>query len=311
MRISSLLLVLLALPVPAWAQIDTSLVGVWEAKRRFGPDVRGELLIDGRGDRWRAEIAGVTVEPQVTDSTVAFELPGERGAFRGRFAAGRERIVGHWVQPRTINTGMRFATPVTLVRRGSLWLGEVVPLDDDFTFWLVVRPGADGGLTGFLRNPERNLGRQQRVERIERGGDSVRLVGRINGAGEPRVLMAGTLRDGVLTLGLAQRGGTYDFRRLAPDQVSDFHPRGRPDAGYTYAPPPQLDDGWETGTLEEVGISRDRIERWIRTLVAAPDDSLNTPRPHGVLIARRGRLVLEEYFHGNSRDRPHDTRSAS
>ena len=31
----------------------------------------------------------------------------------------------------------------------------------------------------------------------------------------------------------------------------------------------------------------------------------------GILIARHGRLVLEEYFHGYTRDTPHDTRSAS
>jgi CubicO group peptidase (beta-lactamase class C family) len=40
-------------------------------------------------------------------------------------------------------------------------------------------------------------------------------------------------------------------------------------------------------------------------------DSLSVPEIHGVLIARHGRLVLEEYFHGADRDQPHDTRSAS
>jgi CubicO group peptidase (beta-lactamase class C family) len=32
---------------------------------------------------------------------------------------------------------------------------------------------------------------------------------------------------------------------------------------------------------------------------------------HSLLIARHGKLVLEEYFHGYDRDTPHDTRSAS
>jgi CubicO group peptidase (beta-lactamase class C family) len=32
---------------------------------------------------------------------------------------------------------------------------------------------------------------------------------------------------------------------------------------------------------------------------------------HGVLIARHGKLVMEEYFHGEHRDRLHDTRSAA
>ena len=32
---------------------DTSLVGLWYAKRYFGPEVRGELLLQRTGDRWQ------------------------------------------------------------------------------------------------------------------------------------------------------------------------------------------------------------------------------------------------------------------
>ena len=296
----------------AAAQADTTLTGVWEARRRFGPDVRGTLLVERLAGGWRAEIAGLTVRPEVADSTLAFELPGRRGAFRGRFVDGGERIRGQWIQPPTLNAGTPYASPLELVRSGALWRGEGVPLADDFTFYLVVRPRADGTLGAFLRNPERNLGRQVRADRIEREGDAVRLVGTGLGSREERVLATGTLReDGRLSLDMWMRGGTYDFRRLPPDAVSDFHPRGRPDAGYAYLPPPDLDDGWPTGTLDEAGISRDSIVRWMRTIIQTPDDSVTTPRIHGVLIARHGRLVLEEYFHGESRERAHDTRSAS
>lgn len=40
-------------------------------------------------------------------------------------------------------------------------------------------------------------------------------------------------------------------------------------------------------------------------------ESVHTPQVHGVLIARHGTLVLEEYFHGEHRDKLHDTRSAA
>ena len=40
-------------------------------------------------------------------------------------------------------------------------------------------------------------------------------------------------------------------------------------------------------------------------------DSIGAPQVHAVLVARNGKLVLEEYFHGFGRDRLHDTRSAS
>ena len=45
--------------------------------------------------------------------------------------------------------------------------------------------------------------------------------------------------------------------------------------------------------------------------IRTPDDSIHSHRVHGVLIARNGKLVLEEYFHGFDRNTPHDTRSAS
>jgi CubicO group peptidase (beta-lactamase class C family) len=42
-----------------------------------------------------------------------------------------------------------------------------------------------------------------------------------------------------------------------------------------------------------------------------PMDSAEALQIHGVLIARHGKLVLEEYFHGEHRDKPHMTRSAA
>src|SRR4029450_12581335 len=40
-------------------------------------------------------------------------------------------------------------------------------------------------------------------------------------------------------------------------------------------------------------------------------DSVSVMQTHGVLVARHGKLVLEEYFHGENRDKPHDSRSAA
>ncbi len=40
-------------------------------------------------------------------------------------------------------------------------------------------------------------------------------------------------------------------------------------------------------------------------------ESVDSPEIHGILIARHGKLVLEEYFHGEHRDKLHETRSAA
>src|SRR5262245_13991019 len=82
-------------------------------------------------------------------------------------------------------------------------------------------------------------------------------------------------------------------------------------APYVYRKPAEEDDGWPVATLEEVGLSRAAISRFVQLLVETPIDSVHAPEIHGVLIARHGKLALEEYFHGFHRDALHDTRSAS
>ncbi|MEP6767284.1 MAG: serine hydrolase [Acidobacteriota bacterium] len=286
------------------------LAGLWEAKRRLGPDVRGSLRVDQRGTEWRAEIAGLSAAVRVAGKTVAFELPADNGAFMGRFERGRSRIAGFWAQGKTRGLGTRYASPVALSQSGAhSWIGEVFPLNDQMTFYLKIAAKPDGSLGAFLRNPERNAGRFLTVDHVEKEGEAVRLVGKPEGGRKGEVLAEGTLRDGTLSMPL--RGGTFDFERVEAGRSSDFYPRGRASAPYAYTPPPAASDGWPVGTLEEAGISREPMERFVRMIIETPIDSVHASDIHGVLIARHGKLVLEEYFHGESRDKPHDTRSAS
>src|SRR5206468_10112173 len=88
-------------------------------------------------------------------------------------------------------------------------------------------------------------------------------------------------------------------------------PRGNPAAGHRYSAPLQLVDAWAIATPEDVGVSRPAVEQFVQMLIDMPMDSLNTLQIHSLLIARHGKLVLEEYFHGADRDQPHNLRSAS
>ena len=290
------------------------LVGLWEAKRRFGPDIRGTLIIRLGAGGWWAEIAGKIAQAKVARDAITFELPDDKGSFKGSFEARRTRIVGHWIQPATVEGGP-FASPVTLTKEGRhVWRGNVMPVDSAMTFYLMVKVRDDGSVGAFLRNPERNVGiNQYPVDHIEREGRSIKLLAASKGADKGRVVAEGRYYADPerLSFYFPSRGGNFDFRRVADNEASDFYPRGRPTVPYVYAPPPALDDGWPTASLEEVGISRQGIERFIQMVIDTPIDSVNAPEVHGVLIARHGKLVLEEYFHGEHREKPHDTRSAS
>ena len=113
----------------------------------------------------------------------------------------------------------------------------------------------------------------------------------------------------MLRIAFPEHGGSYDFHR--DGEHSELYPRGQRAERSGYQPPPAQDDGWRTGTLDEVGLSRGGLEAFLQTLLDMPIESVHTPQVEGVLIARHGKLVLEEYFHGESRDRLHDTRSAA
>ena len=237
----------------------------------------------------------------------------ETALFKGNFDSRRTKIVGHWIQPPSMAIGS-YASPVTLTKdRQNVWRGEVSLLDDALTFYLMIKTRPDGSIGVFLRNPERNLGRFVRVDHVEREDETVKLFAADTDKEKGRVLAEGKYNaDGkILSIYFPSGGGAFDFTRVGDTQASDFYPRGRPAVPYVYAPPAGLDDGWQTASLEDVGISREGIRKFIQMIVDTPIDSVSSPEIHGVLIARRGKLVLEEYFHGEHHDKPHDTRSAA
>lgn len=293
----------------AVAQAPASLEGLWAAKERYGPDIRGTLMIVQRGDGLVADIAGFTAPVQQQGSHLSFELPDGRGSFRG--LRGRSGIEGQWIQPRTVEGGARYATPVILRpdRYGHL-IGDVTPRDDHMTYYLPVSRGPEGRHSTYLRNPERNQGIFLGVSRIEADGDTVRLVGTRRGQKEETMIASGTRDPESGSFSIPLFGSTFDFRRDT-ESSSSFYARANPPERYRYSPPVQLDDGWPVSTLEKEGIDQEAIERFVQKLIDMPQNSVSTSQVHSLLVARNGKLVLEEYFHGYDRDTPHDLRSAS
>ena len=65
-------------------------------------------------------------------------------------------------------------------------------------------------------------------------------------------------------------------------------------ANYIYRPPPQIDDGFDVGTLDEVEMNS--------ALIAEAVDGIKNGRfgeVHSMLIFKDNRLVFEEYFPGH------------
>lgn len=291
-----------------------NLAGLWEAKRIFGPELKGTILVKRQKDKWAAGMESYTAAGKVEASTIRFDFPDHRGSLTATIKDQKALTDGFWVQPTITHNGMSFASPVKLSPCGKdCWSGEVVPLTDEFTLYLNLSAREDGSLGAFIRNPDRNVGLWMNASRLEMNGTSLKLIGTWLRNKNEVTLAEGTYdpEEDRISLYIPGRGGTYDFSRIDDQTMSPYYARGKTPPPYQYEPPSQESDGWPVGNLEDAGMDLAPIKDLIEKFIEAPADSVHSQYVHGFLIARHGKLVLEEYFHGFSKDIPHDTRSAS
>jgi CubicO group peptidase (beta-lactamase class C family) len=299
-------------------EADDALLGIWGYATDFAPAVGGELTVVRDGGAWRATLSRAEAPVTVEDREVRFALPRGSGRFRGRLREDEGAIEGFWIRPGVTDDprfpggpSQPFATPVTLRRAGpGRWRGTVRPLADPFTLYLKVFRTPEGVLMGAFRNPEGNSTGGAMQFHISRSGDSVAFRARADPA-EPGPRLAAALagRD-TLRVSWPDLGRTVPLARLSPAQAAGFFPRPPGEPAYVYRRPAETGDGWGTASAGEVGIDEAALTRLVRRLIAADPAARRPSLIHSLLVARRGRLVLEEYFHGYGRETMHDTRSA-
>jgi CubicO group peptidase (beta-lactamase class C family) len=318
------LLVLLLAGVAGAAKGDPAaagLVGLWGASHRFGPQARGVLIIDGRSEEWVAHIAGFDITVEKSGGGVSFMLPNSLGSFKGALSKDHKRIDGNWFQPPAVTggsfasavLGASFASPVNLAPVSeNVWKGVVAPLRDELSLYLMVEASADGSITGFIRNPETNfaVGHTFTVElkdRLVELRDSQTTSWNLEGAYDAP---ADRL---TLDVPLWVRGKNvfvaFDFTRQDRNEAVGFFPRRALPGKYQYRLPIRTDDGWQTASLGNAGMKMQPVADAIKAIIGSSQKSGGTPSIQGVLAARHGKLVLEEYFYGFDQARPHDLRS--
>lgn len=297
---------------PAAAQTQASeLEGLWVVERTYAPTLRGELVVTRQGNVWRASIGGQSVEA----SSPAFSF-GNHGAFRGRVE--RNTLRGVWIQPTSdaedrddpTATAQSFAQPIVLTRDGAnSWRGAVTPLDGRFRVYLRVFRNEEGALIGAFRNYEINSNGRASHFRVTEEGDAIRFLARFDNGQE--VSHAGArLRDpDRIRIFWPDVGSDLEFQRTEVSAADDYLPRRVGVAPYVYQRPPQIDDGWRTASARSVGLDESALAGMVQRIASGDPSARRPSLIHSVLVAHRGRLVLEEYFHGYTRETPHDIRS--
>ena len=288
--------------------------GVWVAEKRFGPQLKGPLTVQRSGTSWIARIQGETVlvdRSAAEDGSVSWSFAFfDHGRFEGWQGSAEEAIQGHWLQASGMMDGYPFATPVHLesVGRGA-FQGEIRPVPQEVSLNIPLIPEDADSKTyrTFLRNPQRNLGVYFRIESATVQGDQIRFA---NGDGE--VLATGQVREPGerFSLVFPRFNETLDFTRRSRQNAPGFYPRRSPESPATLPAPAETQDGWSTATPFETGLDEEPLARLVSSIAAFEPTGLRQPYIHGLLIAHRGKLVVEEYFHGHHRDLPHDSRSA-
>ena len=311
-------LMLLPARLSAQAEADGgSLIGLWASETVYPARLAGDLTVRRRAGQWLGSIAGSQSTGKAIGRDVRLSF-GSGGSFRGRVAPGGRRIEGFWLRPSGETedradpggSGQPFATPLILRKGGTnLWRGTVVPLDDRFTLYLKVFRDTDGSLVAAFRNPEMNANGGASRFNVERRGANLRFAVRYDGG---EIVHEATLLRSPDRIRIPWRGvdRPLELTRRSPAQAAAFFPRPPGERAYSYRRPPETGDGWRTERASGVGFDEPALARIVQD-IAGSDPAARPPRLiHSILVARRGRLVLEEYFFGYGRDTPHDIRSA-
>ena len=289
------------------------LVGLWSSDNTYGPALRGELTVSRQGGTWQAQLGSIAATTPVRGDSVTLAFPGTQGWFRGAVASSG-KIEGWWIQPTGLIYDQSFATRVTLepVRPGT-WRGTVVPLEERFTLYLAVwRRSSDNQLVGAFRNPEFNLRGPASLFRVALDGDSVRFTARPDTT-RPEIRLSAYLdpQQRQVTMHWPQLGRALVLTPRDTSQASGLFTRVPRGQTYRYTVPAPEADGWITASAKTVGFDEAALARLVQRISDTTPLEARSPFIHSLLIARKGRLVLDEYFTGHDRTMEHDTRSAA
>ena len=237
-------------------------------------------------------------------------LPLPRAGLSWPVAGDARAIRGFWIQPAAAmqdredpgGRGQSFASPLLLARAGddagsATWS----PLQEGFTLYLKIYRDAEGKLVGAFRNPQYNSNGGASLYEVQRDGERVpfgasarRAIRRdaIFEAGRERLRMTWPETGRISRSNGARRRSCRISLRDRPT------PRATPIA--RRPAPVTVGHGACRGGRN---MDEDASLRSCRTLIDADPAARRAPLVHALLVARHGKLVLEEYFHGYERER--------
>ena len=288
-------------------EFDESLIGVWEAEQTFNDHQTRSVKLRKSKNQWLATVDGTQCKFDVRSEVLSFELPNRSGKFRGK-VDDNQSVSGFWIQPITTNLNYPLATPLRFKKVKDAWEAKVQPFHDRMRLYLVVSKPEGKPVEAFFRNPERNIGIRIGYLSVKMKKDNLEFK-QLRGESTFTGKRVRTNDDNSIAIDLPYSQKPFIFCKAKRVSGSGFYP-GSTSKPYRYSQPEEVGDGWEVTKASELGFDTSLLEKMVQELRELETNELTTPYIHSILISRRGKLVLDEYFYGYDRTQPHDTRSA-
>ncbi|WP_337658866.1 serine hydrolase domain-containing protein [Sphingorhabdus sp. Alg231-15] len=266
------------------------------------------MSIEIAGNGWRVMVDGAKAEAMREGGVISVRRP-DGQKFVGKLTADKSEIRGHWFQPPSLLDYQYVATPVVLsaVTSGK-WQAEFAVQSRPYRVFLDIFQDEGSEIAAVVRNPEGNniLGSTQFRLLSDENDGWVLMAGR--GKREKRH----RLGEGVgrqLLLDYDRFDEPIALKPATDKMAAGYYSRQNRDLSQRSASPPRLDDGWKVSAPEGVGFDPSALQALTAELASADTRDRRPRMIHSLLVARKGKLVFEEYFFGHDRETRHDVRS--
>ena len=266
------------------------------------------IVIESVDGEWSATVQSDSALTTFEQGVVTV-IRTEGQKFIGKVSADRASINGHWYQSSSTLGYQDMITPTTITAvKDGRWTANITVQSRPYNVFLDVFKGEEAQTFAVIRNPERNEIQGARRFRVESVDEKhwVLVAGR--GDNQIRRLLT-RVNDNELRLEHVRFDTALSLRPATADDTIDYYARNTANEASHYTPPVKLNDGWAVTTPEAAGFDRDALDALVADLASSDPRSRRPRMIHSLVVAHKGRLVFEEYFHGYNRETAHDVRS--
>lgn len=288
-------------------------IGIWQGmpEHPVKESLSGEFSIEIKGTAVIAAIGNHRAQTNIENNqfTLSFDSPeGLLGKFKAYQDQSRN-IHGHWLQynlSRRTNTS--YATPVRFTRNGNQYSGKLSPLSDNLNVYFKTTIISKDRYTLAVFVPEHNGGRYFHNSELRFSGDRAVIV-RTDAENKEQVLANGLFdeKNQTISFHFPYWGGLYHFKKIDAEN----HFLTPSNSKRTYQIPEKIVGDWEVGHADDLGVDSQALIEFTNERIAKPAENAREVQLEALLIARKGKLVFEQYFRGFKQNEPHDLRSAS